>query len=293
MSNKVLLTGANGFTGYYVRQALLASGCKVINLVGANPQDDEIIVDLNDKAALCEIVKQHQPDFAIHLAALAFVAHEDQEAFYKVNVFGTLNLLQALAACDSTLKKVIIASSANIYGVPNVSRVSETEPPMPVNHYAMSKLAMECMARNWQNRLPIIFTRPFNYTGVGQNESFLIPKIVSHFRHQRPVIELGNLEVEREFNDVRMVAQAYVQLMEKATPGITVNLCSGIGHRLLSIINICKQLTGHNIEVKVNPAFIRPNELSVLVGDPTLLHQQINKLPTYELCETLEWMLQY
>ena len=88
----------------------------------------------------------------------------------------------------------IIASSANIYGNTTAGAISEKVPPNPANDYAVSKLAMEYLVRTYMNRLGIVITRPFNYTGVGQNSRFLIPKIVAHFVERRPQIELGNLK---------------------------------------------------------------------------------------------------
>ena len=106
------------------------------------------------------------------LRRVAFVAHGNAEDFYRVNVLGTLNLLQALAKLDRAPERVIIASSANVYGTPDVGMLDESLCPAPVNHYACSKLAMEHMVRPWFSRFPILITRPFNYTGPGQSEAF-------------------------------------------------------------------------------------------------------------------------
>ena len=185
----VLLTGADGFTGRYVGEALRQAGYRVFGLVHKSPgQIDHFQADLTDATALRELVGRLQPDYVIHLAALAFVAQQDIERFYRVNLFGTLNLLDALIATQAPVQKVLLASSANVYGNARHSPVAETTCPAPVNHYAMSKLAMEHMALTRLDKLPIAITRPFNYTGVGQDENFLIPKIVAHFKRREPVI---------------------------------------------------------------------------------------------------------
>ena len=155
---KILLTGANGFTGLFFRSVAEAAGHQVVALQ----------TDLTQKAALYEEVQQAAPDTVVHLAAISFVGHADDTAFYAVNVVGTMNLLAGLAALPVKPTKVLLASSANVYGNCDASPITETQPPAPVNHYAMSKLAMEHMARTYLDRLPIVFSRPFNYTGPGQ-----------------------------------------------------------------------------------------------------------------------------
>ena len=120
----------------------------------------------------------------------------------------------------------VLASSANVYGNLQPGLLSESNPVNPANDYAVSKLAMEYMARLWIPKLPVAIARPFNYTGVGQSESFLIPKIVTHFVHRKHRIELGNMDVWREFNDVRDVVHAYRMLLEARPVGQVVNVCS-------------------------------------------------------------------
>lgn len=184
---KILLTGAAGFTGHFFKSAAEAAGHTVVALQA----------DLTDKAAVVDQVMQMNPDAVVHLAAISFVGHADDSAFYRVNVVGTMNLLAALAALPTRPRCVMLASSANIYGNCDTSPIAETQPAAPVNHYAMSKLAMEHMAMTYADRLPIVITRPFNYTGPGQAPHFLIPKLVSHFARKAETIELGNVHVER------------------------------------------------------------------------------------------------
>jgi GDP-6-deoxy-D-talose 4-dehydrogenase len=231
-----------------------------------------------------------RPDYLIHLAAISFVQHADAEAFYRVNVIGTLNLLQAMVDAKLSPRRVLIASSANIYGNAKAEVITEEQPPQPVNHYAASKLAMEYMVRTWCDRLPIVITRPFNYTGVGQEPHFLIPKIVSHFVRRAPIIELGNLDVEREFSDVRMVASAYRRLIEDAPAGEIFNICSGVAYSLAEVLAMMAKIAGYTIEVTVNPAFARPNEVKRLVGSPKKLHDLVGHIETIPLHETLDWM---
>ncbi|MEO0829672.1 MAG: GDP-mannose 4,6-dehydratase [Pseudomonadota bacterium] len=296
MSNRrVLITGRNGFTGRYLANALAAKGWEVWGLGQADGTPDDptfLSADLTDPAALLGVIKEVRPSAVVHLAALAFVGHGNVEEFYKVNLIGTRNLLEALSAADLDLQRVVLASSANIYGNAGGGALSEETVPAPENDYAVSKLAMEYAAKLFSGQLPISIARPFNYTGRGQNEKFLLPKIAAHFRARATKIELGNLEVARDFSDVRDVAEAYVALLDEVPSGSVVNICSGHATRLQDIIETCADISGHTVEVTTNPAFQRANEISVLCGDPSRLASLSGYRPRYTLRETLAWMLE-
>ncbi|MEW6111019.1 MAG: GDP-mannose 4,6-dehydratase [Thermodesulfobacteriota bacterium] len=286
-----LVTGASGFTGRHMIAALKGRGYRVVGF-GASCQDADLSIscDLTDPVAVREAVLQVSPDYVVHLAALSFVAHGDAEAFYRVNVLGTLNLLEALAALDAVPRKVLVASSANVYGTPGIEVIDESVCPAPVNHYACSKLAMEHMVRTWFERLPIVITRPFNYTGPGQDERFLIPKIVGHFKRGAREIELGNLDVSRDFSDVADVVAAYAALLESDTRSVTVNVCSGRATSLREIIAKMNDIAGYEIEVRVNPAFVRANEIPRLLGNNAVLAGLAGMTPQIKIDATLHRM---
>lgn len=161
----------------------------------------------------------------------------------------------------------------------------------PANDYAVSKSAMEMMARIWMDKLPITIARPFNYTGVGQSRDFLIPKIVDHFRRRATQIELGNLQVWRDFSDVRDVVCAYRMLAESNLANQVVNVGSQKLFSLQDVLDQCMQITGHGLQVRVNPAFVRPNEVKTLCADTSLLESLIGTRSLRPLDETLHWML--
>ncbi len=288
---RALLTGRNGFTGRYVAAELEAAGFEVVGL--SDRQDaaeaGSITANLLDRDAVRAALAEARPDVVLHLAAISFVAHGDVDEIYRVNVVGTRNLLDALAQLAAKPQIVVLASSANIYGNAEVEPITEDTPPAPANDYAVSKLAMEYMARLWMDRLPIVITRPFNYTGVGQSEQFLIPKIVSHFRRGERVIELGNTDVIRDFGDVRDVAKAYAAIV-KATPlGETLNICSGVGHSLDDVLEMMARIAGYRIEVQVNPAFVRHNEVARLIGSHARLTKRTGWRGHHPLAQTLSW----
>ncbi len=290
---RVLITGVQGFTGRYVAAELEQYGWDVWGL-GSQPSDmpHYHCADLADSDALRAVVESVRPDAVVHLAAIAFVGHGDADALYRVNLLGTRHLLAALAQSAKPPQCVLLASSANVYGNATEGVLTETAPPQPANDYAVSKLAMEYMAQLWRDKLPIVVTRPFNYTGVGQSGSFLLPKIVAHFQRRASVIELGNLHVWRDFCDVRAVATAYRRLLEVRPSGHTVNVCSGRLHSLGEVLAMAQALTGHRMTVEVNPAFVRANEVKTLCGDASLLRRLVGDWDTPSLEDTLRWMLE-
>lgn len=286
------MTGAAGFTGRYVLQALRARGFEAVGAVhGRAPGPEEVAFDLDDPQAVAAAVRAVRPQAVVHLAAIAFVAHEDVAAIYRVNVVGTRYLLAALADLPQRPEAVLLASSANVYGNAALPSIDEEVAPSPANDYAVSKLAMEYLARTWMERLPIVIVRPFNYTGVGQSERFVIPKLVAHFARRAPEVRLGNIEVAREFNDVRMVADAYVRLLERGEAGQVYNVCTGRAVSLREVIGQLEQLTGHSLAVRVDPALVRANEVVRLAGDNRRLVAAIGPLREFSLRETLSWML--
>ncbi|KFC67833.1 GDP-D-mannose dehydratase [Massilia sp. LC238] len=289
---RALITGLRGFTGYYMAQELTAAGYRVYGTVmpGEELGPDIHAVDLCDREAVARMVDEVQPDVVAHLAGIAFVAHSDVELIYRVNVVGTRNLLEALAAGKHRPTSVLLASSANIYGNASVPVIDENVTPSPANDYAVSKLAMEYMARLWMDKLPITIARPFNYTGRGQTDNFLLPKIVSHFRRNEKRIELGNLAIARDFSDVRMVARAYRRLLAVAPAGEAFNVCSGSSHSLTNLIDMMSEIAGYHIDVHVNPAFVRANDVLTLSGSNSKLTAVIGQLDPTPLSETLRWM---
>ena len=295
---RALITGLAGFTGHYMAAELAAAGYQVFGTampseLAGDSQADVYSVDLLDRPAVAAMIAQVQPDVVVHLAGIAFVAHANAGLIYQVNVVGTRNLLEALAACSHRPSAVLLASSANIYGNADVPVIDESIAPSPANDYAVSKLAMEYMARLWMDRLPIILARPFNYTGVGQSDNFLLPKIVSHFRRGAREIELGNLAIARDFSDVRSVVRSYRALIAAAPaawPNPAFNVCSGHSTSLQSVIAMMEEIAGYQIAVKVNPAFVRSNDVLTLTGSRAKLDAAVGPIEPVPLADTLRWM---
>lgn len=295
MSKRVLVTGSEGFTGRYVTEEFERAGWNVWG-AGLQPKPERsqyLQIDLLKPETLKPITTVAQPDLVVHLAAMAFVAEEDADSFYQVNLIGTRNLLEALSRSKTPPQCTILASSANIYGNSVIEVLREDSPANPTNDYAVSKLAVEYLAKTYMGRLGIVITRPFNYTGVGQDVRFLIPKIVQHFKERAAAISLGNIQVARDFSDVRDVARAYRLLAEASPVGKTFNVCSGEATDLEACLNMASRITGHDIEVIVNPDFVRENEVKTLRGSCEELDRTIGKFRESSIFDTLEWMLQH
>lgn len=290
---RALITGLRGFTGQYLAKELEAAGYQVFGTAhGAEPTGPGVhSIDLCNRNHVKQLVTQLRPSLVAHLAAISFVAHGDVDAIYQVNVLGSRNLLEALAELDTPPRCVLMVSSGQVYG--NYSSdcvLSESSGLLPSSDYAISKLAMEYMARLWMDRLPIVLARPFNYTGVGQAPRFLLPKVIGHFQRGEKSIELGNIEVERDFSDVRFVAKAYCKLLQIAPASEVFNICSGTAWSITDVLKMMAEIAGYEIEVKINPAFVRENEVKRLLGDAGKLKSIIGQLNDIPLKETLRWM---
>lgn len=278
---KVYVTGAKGFAGSYFAEYLKSLGVDVFGSA----------TNLADKYLLKAELSQFKPDYVVHLAASSFVANKDVDSFYTTNVIGTRNLLEAISLECPDIKKVIVTSSAAVYGNSDAEIIGEAVLPSPANDYGVSKLAMEFATRLWFERLPIVITRPFNFTGVGQSVNFVIPKIVEHFRSGKTTIELGNIDVYREFGDVRDFVEHYYQLMLSGVSGQVCNICTGKLHSLRDIIKYCEKITGNHLDISINQKFVRRGEIERLGGDPTLLFSVLNRQNVHSVNNTLEWML--
>ena len=290
-----LVTGGSGFTGRYLIAHLKRQGHRVVALASQPCGAYETHhVDLNDAPAVQEVVRQVVPQQVYHLAALSFVGHPTPLDFYQVNVLGTDTLLKALSELP-TPPRVLVASSANVYGANGQAVIDENVPPAPVNHYANSKLAMEHTARTYGERLPLLITRPFNYTGPGQATHFLVPKIVEHIKRRETVIELGNTHVSRDFSDVRDIVAVYAHLLakwpESAPSGSLLNVGSGQAVSLHTLIKMLEGLAQHRLEVKINPAFVRQNEIPELKACTQRLKAWMPELVRHSLEQTLLDML--
>ena len=263
---KIFITGINGFTGKHLESYLKNSGFDVYGSVLEKPLfKNHFSSDILSEDSISNILNKIKPDYIVHLAAISFVAVKNQQNIYNVNVFGTLNLLNVIEKLDYKPKKILIASSAAVYG--NIEgELNEEMCPQPVNHYGNSKLVMENMTKPYFEKLNIIIVRPFNYTGIGQESHFLIPKILSHYKLGKEEIDLGNIDVFREFNDVNFVIRSYTELLLSNVSSEIINVCTGKALSIKNILDAMANIAGYKIKVNINPMFVRSNEIRTLKG---------------------------
>lgn len=289
--NKILITGINGFTGKYLETYFLAQGFDVYGTVfSKSTAKNHISCDIRKKSEIENVLSLVKPDYIIHLAAVSFVGESDASLIYDINVLGTENILKVLIQYNIQPQKIILCSSATIYGNQGKTVLDESMSPHPINHYGCSKLSMEYIASNYFNKLNILITRPFNYTGKGQKNHFLIPKIVSHFKENKKEIYLGNIHVAREFNSIYYILAVYHKLLLSNIHSTSVNVSSNKPIKLLEVIDMMQNIAGYKINVKINPDFIRPNEIKSLSGSTTKLSTLIGSIESIDLKETLKEM---
>lgn len=298
MQKTVLITGVSGFAGRYLAPIMAAEGYRVFGTTktpGSTVAGVERLfcVDLQDCEALEGLIAEVRPDRIVHLAALSFVGHSNAKEIYDTNIVGTRNLLEALRAKNPNRCVAMLVSSATVYGNASSEPLDENSKFSPANDYAVSKMAMELMAAQFQDSIDIIIARPFNYTGRSQNLNFLVPKIVDHFYRRESFIELGNTNVARDFSDVRDVVECMRLLLEaEAARGQTFNICSGVSTSLQKIIEICQNICGYEIEIRSNVSLKRASEVKYSLGDNSKLIKTIGRCGNYNIHQTVNWMLQ-
>jgi GDP-4-dehydro-6-deoxy-D-mannose reductase len=297
---RVLVTGASGFVGGYLRDALRASGADTVLLGGPADGAPYIGMDVTDAAALAACVRDAAPDAIVHLAGQTFVpaAIARPLATLAINAGGTANLLEAARAyrdATTTPVRVLVVSSAEVYGVQPGARMPLTEatPPRPGNPYAASKAAAESYAAAWSVTygLDVIVARPFNHIGPGQDPRFVVPAFATQLaaiaRGAKAVLTVGNLDAQRDFLDVRDVVAAYIRLLTNGTSGEVYNICGG---RPVAIREVLRQLitiARVPVEIREDPERMRPSDTPVLYGDASKLRAATAWEPQYALTASL------
>lgn len=298
MENRVLVTGASGFVGRTVVKELLSQGALVLALdqLQYNFNDSRVLfskANLLDKDTLSKDINAFKPTSVIHLAAIASPTYGNVGELYDINVHGTENILDILQEICEDGTRVVLASTAGVYGNSGKDYITEDTSFNPQNHYSFSKMITEYISKSYLDKLDIKIIRPFNMIGVGQNESFLVPKLVKAFVYKQPILSVGNIETYRDFVDIDFASKIFCKVvLDKEMRENVLNICAGYGTRGSDILEMLQELTGYSPKIQVNPQFLRKNEIMRLVGDPTKCNQFIGpNLQTKSVRNILEEMI--
>ncbi len=306
---RTLVTGVAGFVGRHLVRALTVEGR--LDLHGADhgpvesiPEPEELLsaltsyrpLDVTDAAAVRAALKELEPDRIVHLAAQSSgaLSLERPAETYHVNALGALNVLEAVRAAGSEAT-VLLVGSADVYGsgAPG-TQINEEAPLRPHNPYALSKAAQDMLGELYAASygLRVIRTRTFSHTGPGQSPRFAI----AGFAHQLAraaeemgpaEVQVGNVDVVREYGDARDVVRAYMALLESGEPGEAYNVCTGHGYRLGELLERLIKVSGVRATVTSDPARRRARDTDHLVGDPEKVARRTGWSPAIPIERTL------
>jgi GDP-4-dehydro-6-deoxy-D-mannose reductase len=301
---KILITGGTGFVGRHLLNLLAQKEPQSeIHLTSLTPEPNFAPahvhqLDLSQASSLTSLIQNLAPTQIYHLASLSSVADSylQPHAIIDNNFRLTLNLLETLRQ-HSPRSRLLLISSGEIYA-PNAHPISETHPLRPSNPYAASKAIQDMLGQSYASsyKLPVIIARPFNHIGPHQREGFVVADFASQIakieQGQISEIRVGNLEVARDFTDVRDIVKAYYLLMNKGKIGEIYNLGSGQATKISTIMEKLTLLAKVKIKVTVDKNKFRP------VDTPSIT-AQINKIvslgwqPQITLDQTLSDILDY
>ncbi|MGA3037333.1 MAG: GDP-mannose 4,6-dehydratase [Vulcanimicrobiaceae bacterium] len=292
---QILVTGGSGFVGRRLVAALRERGDDVVSAAPSQGDDQHLPLDLTDSDNVRAVVEMVQPDVVYHLAAQSFVpaSIEDPLTTYRVNVDGTAFLLEALRELKPRL---LFVSSAEVYGrrPQEDMPLRETLPPRPANPYAASKAAGEALVLGWHHAYGIdaVISRAFNHIGAGQDHRFAVPAFAQRLARiaggQEGVLNVGNVESERDFLDVRDVVAAYIALADRGVGGEIYNVCSGQAVKMREVLRRLVNIAGVPVEIREDPELMRASgEVLRSVGDPSKLKRTTGWSPRISLADSL------
>jgi len=259
--------------------------------------------ELTDAYSVRNLIASVQPERIFHLAAQSFVLtswNAPAETF-QANVIGQINLFEAIRLVGIN-PRVHIAGSSEEYGLvhPHEVPMKETNPLRPLSPYAVSKVAQELLA--WQYfrsyGLQTVVTRGFNHSGPRRGQVFSTSSFAKQIAEiekglRPPVIYVGDLESQRDWTDVRDMVRGYWLALEKGLPGEVYNIGSGVTRRIGDMLNILLSLSKNDIQIRQDPARLRPSDVKILWADITKFHQQTGWEPAIPFAQTMRDLLDY
>lgn len=311
---RILVTGAGGFAGRHLLSELGRGGENeiVAGTLGDEPTDAErdgipagvrwMPLDVTSTASVEEVVASARPEQVYHLAGQASVGASFQNPLrtWEINATGTLRVVDALRRAGSPVRLLLI-SSAEVYGAvpPEEQPIQEDRPLRPLTPYGASKAAAEVVAlqAGLAHSFQVIIARSFNHIGPGQDERFVLPSFARQLVEIRegrsePVLRVGNLDVDRDFLDVRDVVRAYRLMMETGTAGRAYNVASARSTSLDQLVRRLVELSGTNARIEIDEDRVRPVDIPALIGDDGPL-RELGWTPAIPLDRTLTDLLAY
>ena len=304
----VLVTGAAGFAGrHLIRHLEAETSWEIVGLArSAAPMEGRarsVSCDLRDRDLTERVIERYRPEAIFHLAAQSYVpkAVADPSSTLMNNIIGQVNIFESVLSVGIE-PRILVVSSSEIYGgvTEDELPVGEDVPLRPANPYAVSKAAQDLLAYQYSvsSDLDIVRVRPFNHTGPGQSDRF----VVSGFARQiaqaeagrvEPSILVGNLDAERDFLDVRDVVRAYLLAIKRGEPGAVYNLSSGIPRRIGDLLDTLVALASTNLSVRTDPARLRPVDVKTIYGDSGRFREAAGWEPLIPIERTLLDTLEY
>lgn len=312
---KILITGITGFVGSHLAEYLLDKdpSCRLYgtfrwrsrmeNMDQIHDRVNMVECDLHDSGSVRQMMEKVKPDWIFHLAAQSYVLSSWYAPADTIsnNIIGQLNILEAMRELKMNCR-VHIAGSSEEYGLvkPDEIPIKETNPLRPMSPYAVSKVGQDMLAYQYYMSygFHLVRTRAFNHSGPRRGEVF----VESNFAKQvvdidkgkkEPVVMVGNLDAQRDFTDVRDIVRAYYLALEKGKPGEVYNICSGKCYPISQILKILLSKSSKKIEVKTDPARLRPSDVPILKGDYSKFHKLTGWEPRVPFEKTLEDLVEY
>lgn len=304
---RLLITGADGFVGRWLTRAAIAEGWSVTAATGPGGHAPETWLDATEVSQVTAVsadltapeelarVVAGPVDAVVHLAALSSgaAARRDPAGAMQVNATATGNLITAIAAAGHR-PRFLLVSTGEVYGAGHAEPISEHAAIRPISPYAESKVAAEAVAleRGAAAAIDVVIARAFPHTGPGQSTDFVLPAFADRLRAAKQngarEIAVGNLDVVRDFLDVRDVARAYLLLLASDTSDRAYNVASGSGQHLQACVVRLAELLGVDVTPVVDPALVRPADIPVLIGDPSRLVAATGWTPALTFDRTLQ-----
>lgn len=309
---RILVTGAGGFVGRHLIAHLneVRGDAEIHGTIYAEKEREGLSqgatfhqLDLLDEKATHQLLNEIKPDQIYHLAAQASPSKALKAVWQtlETNIRAQLNLLQICVELNIA-PRILTISSGEIYvggaSEPDMMPVDEKAELRPSNPYALSKVTQDMMGLQYflSYKLSIIRARPFNHTGPGQSESFVAPDFALQIAKieaglQEPIMSVGNLAAERDFTDVRDVVKAYQLLMAKGELGEAYNVSSNKAYSIQYLLDTLLSFTDVDIEVKIDPAKMRPVDVPLVQGDNNRLQKLTRWTPSISFEDTLRDLL--